>query len=187
MNKFFRLLACAALLASASVAKAGVYDYAYTFSDGSLVSGSFQGSANGNLITDLSNFSVFINGEAFASNGQLLIRDISGNGTGVVSFDGKQTSLLVLNSFALDVFSHVLLLGAFQGSAITNVINYVTPLQANAEGPGITPYSSANWHVTAVPEPATSAMLLAGLALVGAAARRRKTTGPTRQPAPIVQ
>lgn len=187
MNKFLRLLACTALLASASAAKAGVYDYSYTFSDGSLVSGSFEGTANGNLINGLSNFSVFINGKAFAGNGQLLISDITTNGAGVVSFDGTQTNLLVLNSFDPAVYSNALLIGAFPGSATTNVINYSTPLGANGDGPGMVPYNTTSWHVTAVPEPATSAMLLAGLALVAGLARRRKASGPLRQPAPIVQ
>jgi len=173
MNKFLRTLACTALLASAGVAHAGLYEYQYTFSDGSLVSGKFQGTANGNLITGLSNFSAYVNGEAFANNGNLEIRDATGNGAGAVSFDGQQTSLLVLNSFQSG--SHVLLLGAFLGSPVTNVINYWTPTQGNAEGPDMTPYSSFSWRVSAVPEPSTSAMLLAGLALVGVAARRRKT------------
>lgn len=187
MHKFLRLLAGAALLASASVANAGLYDYQYIFSDGSVINGSFQGSANGNLITGLSDFSAYVNGEAFAQNGTLLIRDVNGNNNGVVSFDGTQTSLLLVNSLRPANMSHILLIGAFEGSAVTNVINYSTPTQFNAEGPGFTPYASARWRVTAVPEPATGAMLLSGLALVGAAARRRKAARRATPAGPIVR
>jgi len=178
MNKFFRILACAMLLAGVgAAAQAGQYQYNYNFTDGNVVSGSFSGSASGNLITDLSNFSVFINGQAFANNGNLIIRDGSANGVGVLSFDGTANSLLVVNSFDPFLLDHVLLIGAFQGST-TDVISYATPYAANGEGPGVAPYSATRWQVSAVPEPATSAMLMVGVALVGFAARRRKPSGP---------
>jgi hypothetical protein len=176
MNKIFRILACAALLVSASAAKAELFEYSYSFGNGSSIYGNFQGTANGNLINGLSNFSVYVNGIAFPNNGNLEIRNQDGYGTGVMSFDGTQTNLLLVNSFQPHLLSHILLIGAFQGSSLTNLVNYATPQDSYANGPGWAPYSTASWHVTAVPEPVTSAMLLAGLALIGGAARRRKAS-----------
>ena len=54
MNKIIRLLACAGLLAASAATQAASYQFSYHFLDGEVVAGSFDGNANGNLITGLS-------------------------------------------------------------------------------------------------------------------------------------
>ncbi len=176
MFKLLRPLACAALLA-AGAAEATTYQYSYTLLSGGVVSGSFDGTANGNLITGLSNFTVFIDGVGFNNNGNLYTYDSHANAAyATVSFDGKATDLLVTD---VDLYngnySYILALAPFNGGA-TDAINYNTPLGNGGEGNG--DYSAARWSVSAVPEPATTFMLLGGLVLVGAVARRRKQTAP---------
>jgi hypothetical protein len=61
-----------AIVASLLFGKANasaVYTYSFTFSSGDLVTGSFTGTAEGNLVTDLSNITAFMNGAPFGGDG----------------------------------------------------------------------------------------------------------------------
>lgn len=76
--------------------------------------------------------------------------------------------------------------GSFSGNTFTGLeYNGVLQLSGNYTSLTITTAADENWHgfnvgsaalVTAVPEPETFAMLLAGLGLVGTIARKRKQT-----------
>ena len=179
MNNLIRALACAGVLTLAASAQATTYEFSYTQLDHTIVSGTFDGTANGNLITGLSNFSVFVDSVGFANNGNLYTYGGPSSGfapgQGVMSFNGLATDIAVAdaNLFGGSAQS-LLLIGRFNGGA-TDAVNYNTPAVNGGEGNG--DYSASRWHlaeVTAVPEPATYAMLLGGLALMGGAARRRK-------------
>lgn len=72
-----------------------VYDFSYRFASGDIVTGSFTGTPSGNLITGLTNISVFINGIPFRGNGSVFNlgwvynQQLPGNpGSAVASFDG---------------------------------------------------------------------------------------------------
>ena len=52
-------------LGLASMANATTYDFSYTFGDGTLLSGSLSGTANGALIQNIANVRVELNGNAF--------------------------------------------------------------------------------------------------------------------------
>jgi PKD repeat protein len=74
---------------------AQTYSFSYRFASGDLVSGSFAGTPSGNLITGLTNISVFINGTPFRGNGHVFNlgwvynQQLPGNpGSAVASFDG---------------------------------------------------------------------------------------------------
>jgi hypothetical protein len=180
MNKLLRILACAGML-TAGAAQATTYEFSYTQLDNTVISGTFDGNGFGNLILGLSKLSVFINGAAFANNGNLYTYGGPSTGfaagAGVISFNGLATNIAIADA---DLFGGgaqaLLLIGAFNGGA-TDAVNYNTPAGNGGEGNG--DYSASRWHVAvAVPEPETYAMLLGGLALMGAVARRRKRVSP---------
>ncbi|MBV6319664.1 PEPxxWA-CTERM sorting domain-containing protein [Duganella violaceipulchra] len=180
MNKIIRLLACAGLLAASAAAQAASYQFSYHFLDGEVLSGSFDGNANGNLITDLSNISISVNGAAFGGGTHFYSFGVDGSyvdGAGLASFDGKANQFLFVNADVIHggVPTHSLVSGAFNGSQ-TDALGFYDAIAGvgYGEGDGGDPYAAARWSVTAVPEPATYAMLLGGLALTGALARRRK-------------
>lgn len=179
MNKSLHLLVCAGLLAISAAANAASYAFQYTMLDHTLITGSFDGTANGNLVEDISKLAIAINGVALPNSGNLYSysadADMIVNGA-KISFDGRSTSLFAFDQpVASGSFTAIFALGGFNGGD-TDAINYTMPgLDSNGEGNGN--YSASRWNlstVSAVPEPATYAMLVGGLALLGAAARRRK-------------
>lgn len=177
MIALLRNAAVAGALLAATTAHATSYDFSYHFLNGELVSGSFDGTANGNLVDHVSNVAFSINGVAVT--GPIASVNSAFSGSAVFSFNGLANDFLLFDSS----FNNALLSGPFDGAPATNVINYSTTHGAYAEGPGVVPYSANRWSLTtAVPEPATYGMLLGGLALVGAVARRRAVTAP-RSPA----
>jgi hypothetical protein len=65
MSYLARLVLASACFAAPLVASANaVFDYTYRFTTGDIASGSFSGVASGNLVTDISDVSYFINGVA---------------------------------------------------------------------------------------------------------------------------
>ncbi|SDF69156.1 MULTISPECIES: FxDxF family PEP-CTERM protein [unclassified Duganella] len=179
MNTILRHAACAVALLAATAAQATTYQYSYTFADGNVASGTFDGTANGNLITDLTNITAFANGVAFKTQyGEVATTifnyasDMWGGAAGgaVASFDGTANNLLFTGGTRQPGG------GFFYGSTLN-----LGPRMTNLLGAGVTPwgstggaYSAARWSVSAVPEPATYGMLLGGLGLVGLMARRRR-------------
>jgi hypothetical protein len=171
MFKTIRILAAAGLLAASALAQAATYEFSYNFLNGNVVTGTFDGIANGNLVTDWTHVSVSVNGGVFPD--KLFVADIDGTGGAVASFNGLENNFLVISPDG----NHALLGGAFLGTN-TNGITYLTPDEHWGEGDSNSPYSGSRWHlslvVAAVPEPETYAMLLGGLAMLGALARRSK-------------
>lgn len=185
MQALFRLATLVCALAASTLAQATTYEFSYSFASAPwftsgplVITGSFDGVANGNLIDDLSNISVYENGVAFNNNGSLFSSYQTGKGVtlfaGVASFDGKQNNFNftdgLFNNFQMAP-ARALLGGNLVYTAA--VLDWPLFLYANDTGAQI----AARWSVTAVPEPVTYAMLIAGLALVAFAARRRHGAG----------
>ena len=98
IKKTMLIIAAGLLLMSASGAQASqLFNYSYMFPTGDIVTGSFNGTANGNLINGLSNITASLNGIQFlAGNNNAYGVYQSGPttqwiaGAAVASFDGTQ-------------------------------------------------------------------------------------------------
>ena len=169
MTKFLRSVAVLTALAAASVAHAAsTFNYSYTFGSGDVVTGSFTGNASGNLVTNLSNITAFIDGTPLNGSGSLFNALYTGGWTadaGVASFDGTQNDFLFIDShYPIDYnYSNYFY-------SISSV-NTFAVAGGHYDGEIL---NTGNWKLTsAVPETGNVALMLAGLGLVGMSLRRQ--------------
>lgn len=186
------ILASSLLLSTPAVSAS--YLFSYDYGDGNVITGSFEGTANGDLVTIDSDVLMSFNGIAFT--GPLSARGniaVAGDGTqcgsevcfpvteaGIMSADPAKNDFLIANYGA-------------NGSWFGTNYFYIFPwansplglgLQANFNGLLYDSYNGLykpdNWALTAanapVPEPEIWALMIGGLGLVGAAMRRRAAT-----------
>ncbi|RYE60755.1 MAG: PEP-CTERM sorting domain-containing protein [Hyphomicrobiales bacterium] len=175
MKKLFALLA---ILACSASAHATLYHFSYTGthsyqSESKTVTGSFEGTANGNVIGNLSNISAFLDGVAFQNNGALFSASIqsynwASNGA-QASFDGKQNNFIFIDGDFLNGGNY----SNYFYSVYDGTNNFAHNTTANRQISGL-----SAWSVTAadVPEPASAALFGISIAAL-AAARRRKARG----------
>lgn len=178
-----RILAALALALSAATAKADLFNYSYRFGNGTVVSGSFEGTASGLYVTGISNLSASLDGAPFAGSPSLFAtayntatHNWDNTVPAVVSFDASLNNFLFIDSnFPSDVsyttYFYMVNDSLFGFSAASAGFHS----GAIADD---SPMNSSNWTLTTVaapiPEPETYAMMLAGLAMLGFAARRRQ-------------
>nr|WP_294506155.1 PEP-CTERM sorting domain-containing protein [uncultured Rhodopila sp.] len=177
MNRLLLSVSAALLSLAASAAHADtLFTFTDNFASGDVVTGSFDGTAHGNLITGLSNISVSFDGVAFNGNGSLLAFHMATStewqpGGAVASFDGTQNNFLFQDRTATQLYLDV------SGQEIGALNNYIPyPETGNdASGPNTWTISAVP---AAVPEPGTLALL--GIAFAGIGlARRRKAISTT--------
>ncbi|MDP3538824.1 MAG: PEP-CTERM sorting domain-containing protein [Azonexus sp.] len=190
MGNIKKVILAAVVALNASIVNADSFIYSYTFFNGPVLSGSFEGTAQNNLVTNLSNITASSNGSPFVGSGNLYgwrhdptnIHSTLVLGGAVASFDGTQNNFLFMNSDNVDdVFC------CTTGKLLPYVGSYSvggsTWFDQRESGSYYTSTNLLNgqslslWslrQVIAVPEPETYAMFLAGLGLMGGIARRRK-------------
>jgi PEP-CTERM motif len=177
-----------ALLASGS-AMADNFEFSYSFNTGEQVTGSFVGTLADDLVSDISQLAVSIDGVAFAGPLQAFRYTQPGGNCGtcfeasgaVVSFDPMEnnfffsngnaaTSFEVTNYFYVIPWPNPPRNNVPQNVATQGLINGTTINVFNGQ------YEPQNWMLTAapVPEPASVSMLLVGLAAVVSLGQRRR-------------
>jgi hypothetical protein len=191
--------------ASCSIANATVFDFSYTFVESgaaggnpsttnSVISGSFSGNQVGTEVFNLSNISASLNGTPLA--GPLNPFHYTAPGTdcptcwaaggAVASFNPLNNNFLFVNTTTPGTLSgysnYFYIIPWPNGPSNPLADQFYSTGVAGLGGPGNNyidyyngQYVPANWSISAVPEPATWAMMLLGFLGVGFVAYRRKS------------
>ncbi len=185
-------------LGVAAPAAAADFTFGYTSNTGTVFTGSFSGNRSGNLVTDITDISVAIDGTSF--DGTVDAYGYTGyNGPGGPNLTAPANFVLNAATLSFDpLLNNFLFLNRPPAIGQDDDVFYIIPW---ANGPGNQvatqaalngvvlnffngAYVPANWSLSEVvvpgpggiPEPATWAMLLSGFGLVGVMARRRTAT-----------
>ena len=176
----------AVLSLGAIAAQAATYNFAYSFDPANTgngepvsITGTFTGTAIGDLISNIADVSLSINGIAF--HGPIFVEsaDVDGNPSNtimpVISADvGKSNFVFSDVDMVANPYGYSNFFTIYSGTAYGVNLN-ATDAMNNALI-GFETADGAHWTVTAaaVPEPSSIALMLAGLGFVGLRSLRRR-------------
>lgn len=177
MKKNLTFILLLSALATANTSQAASYEYSYSFRNGEVVSGMFNGDLNGNLITNLSDMTInislpyrppasFPGDESLSSFKALkgITWDLEKGG--IASLDGKNNSFAFVDPNNSKNFLYTYSLGDFNDNVIMLRRDNENIFLSEA-------YMVANWNISPIPEATNFSMLLAGLGFLGFMGYRR--------------
>jgi hypothetical protein len=184
----------AAVLASSSAsanlpAPSTQFDFSYTFSSGDVITGSLLGNLDttGNYVVNISNVQANFDGAQFLNDSSISALDAVAWNTTTGTWDNTIPAIVsfnaALNNFAFadtDVSVNTNFSNGFSfvndttnvGGQLVFATDINTTPNLNALD-GTSSATSGTWSLTAVPLPTSLPMMVSGLALLGAAVRRR--------------
>lgn len=179
-----KIFTAAILLAAFASAHAETFNFSYSFADGQAITGSLSGNLKGDLVENISNLHISFGGVDFT--GSLVGAswdDTAGNWNSaagaVLSTNAAKNNFIFGDADPQHDYNNINNYFFFVNSK--GLGNTAFALNCNgdcAQSAFDEPTNNASWSLTAavapVPEPGTTAMLLGGLGLVGAAVRRRQ-------------
>ena len=156
-------------------ANATTFDWSETFEGGVVLTGSFDGTLNGNLITNLSHISVLVDGVAFVGSGSLYASHYDNgwvSGGGVASLDGSQNNFLFVDVDLPNDFDYSNFFYSIPGFTDT----FITPGGSLGASPPPTNFTARarGQQPAAVPEPAAWMLMVGGFGFVGAGLRQQR-------------
>ncbi len=171
-NFKFVILALGLSMALAGNANASLFNFSEKIQNAE-ITGSFEGTLNNDLITNINNVSFSINN--IAVQGNVIVGSYQSNSIGtyflnlggaVVSVSGASNNFHYMDSSnSIYIFNAPIPQNRQMAQEFNPLNNSYPDYITNNSIP-------TNWTVVAVPEPETYAMMLAGLALIGAIGRR---------------
>jgi hypothetical protein len=181
MKKIFTV---AILLAAFASAHAETFNFSYTFGDGPAITGSLTGSLIGEFVENVADLHINFNGTDFTgalvgASWDAVTHDWNSAAGAVISTSAAKNNFIFADADPQTSYANINNYFYFVNSSDALIGNQALALNCNGACSDLAfdqPTNNASWSLVAapVPEPAGAAMLLGGLALVGAAVRRRR-------------